>query len=145
MRAVLISALVVMVSACASSAPPAVSPDLAIKVWKKPLDLTAEGENVDAISAAFAGRVSARYGASAQISDVKRDLERQGFQCRDVPPVEARRDYLVAACEKPRPHGFCSDVFVVSLRFASQGRRPDALFVRADGSFARSCVVPPAK
>ncbi|MBU6372354.1 MAG: hypothetical protein KJS97_06450 [Alphaproteobacteria bacterium] len=124
----------------ASAPPPAAEPPRATSAL---LDFTADERDVEAIGARFAGSVTARYGPRAAIDTVRKDLEGQGFLCRDVPPVERRTDYLVAACEKPKPHGLCSDLFVISLRYAGGGVT-NGLFVRSDGSFERSCVTPGA-
>lgn len=110
--------------------------------FRNRLDLTTAGEDAEAISAQFASRVSARYGLARAV-DVTSDLERAGFACRAVAPVEARTDYLVATCDLPRPHGFCSDRFVVDLRHAGGSDEATAR-VRADGRFMRACTVPGA-
>jgi len=102
------------------------------------LDLSGDGRDIDAIRDAFAASVTARFGPRASLDAVTTDLQGQRFLCRDVPPVERRTDYLVAACELPRPHGLCRDLFVVSLRYAGGGVS-NGLFVRADGAFERSC------
>lgn len=104
------------------------------------LDLSAAERDVEKIGARFAASVTARYGARAAVESVTADLRSLGFLCRDVPPVERRTDYLVAACEAPRPHGLCSDLFVISLRYAGGGVT-NGLFVRSDGSFERSCPI----
>jgi hypothetical protein len=109
---------------------------------RTPLDLTAAGDDVEAISAEFASRISARYGAAPE-ADVTTDLVRAGFTCRKVAPVEARTDYLALACNLPRPHGLCSDRFIVDLRHAG-GADASASRVRPEGRFLRTCRVPSA-
>lgn len=139
-RIMVIGALGLALTACATSPPPAEPP----RQTSALLDLSADGRDVEAISQQFAASVTARFGPRAAVDAVTTDLQGQGFLCRDVPPVERRTDYLVAACELPRPHGLCSDLFVVSLRYAGGGVS-NGLFVRADGSFQRSCVAPGAQ
>jgi len=107
------------------------------------LDVRAEGEDADAIGRALTEAARARYGMRAPVAAVTADLEAQGFQCREAPPVEARSDYLVSACTLPKPHGFCSDLFALSLRYA--GQDGSALRVRPDGAFQRTCIVPPSR
>lgn len=104
------------------------------------LDLSADDRDVEKIGARFAASVTARYGPRTPVESVTADLRSLGFLCRDVPPVERRTDYLVAACEAPRPHGLCSDLFVISLRYGGGGVS-NGLFVRSDGSFERSCPI----
>jgi len=130
-----------LAAACALAAGCATEPstDGRLQTWSGALDLRASGEDVPAIGAAFATQLAARFGARPGVEAVKADLVKQGFLCRDVPPVEARTDYLVAACERPRPRGFCSDLFVVSLRFAGASRALDSTRVRPDASFERTC------
>jgi hypothetical protein len=135
MRTLALAAAFAFTAACAA----APEPDARLQSWSGKLDLKASGEDVSAISAAFAAEIANRFGPRPGAESVKADLEKQGFICRDVPPVEARTDYLVAACERPKPRGFCADLFVVSLRFAGSSRALDPTRVRPDASFERTC------
>lgn len=138
MRVILAAGLVAL-AACASPGPRVEGQPYAGR-----LDISAAGEDVADIEARFSQALTARYGERPGAEAVKRDLQKQGFLCRDVPPVEARTDYLVAACELPKPRGLCSDLFVVSLRFVGNSRALDHTRVRPDGSFERTCVKPAA-
>jgi hypothetical protein len=94
-----------------------------------------------AISAKFADGIARRFAAPADLAALKADLAANGFTCADVPPVEARTDYLMAHCSRARPHGLCTDEWAVDLRFApgSPG------LARASGRFWRNCPSPPGR
>ena len=118
--------LAVMLHACAAAPAPV------------PFDLYTGEPDAARIDAQFAAEMSARYGPNSSRESIVRDLDAQGFQCADVPPVEARGDYLLARCTLAKPHGLCTNQWAVEVRYASQGA------ARAQGSFRRPCVGPAA-
>ncbi|MET0545279.1 MAG: hypothetical protein ABWZ40_03120 [Caulobacterales bacterium] len=97
-------------------------------------------QNPDQLSDAFAAQIDARYGPEPGLLAVKKDLEANGFVCRDVPPVEARGDYLVAACDRQEMLQSCNNIWSVSLRFDHNSRALDATRVTARGGFERLCL-----
>ena len=93
------------------------------------------------ISASFAREIAARYGADRGAESVRNDLMAQGFQCADAganPDVKVGEVY--AACELPRPHGLCSDKWIVDLRLKRLVRAVDFARVAAEGRFERFCI-----
>ena len=94
-----------------------------------------------AINTAFAGEVARRYSGERGAEEVRNELIAQGFQCADIganPDVKMGEVY--AACELPKPHGLCSDKWVVDLRLKRLTRALDFARVAPEGRFERFCV-----
>lgn len=118
-------ACMLAISACASSS-------------SRSLNLFAGEPQPARIDSQFSGEVISHFGAKAEKAKVERKLASSGFQCADVPPVEARGDYLMARCTLPKPHGQCSDLWTVELRYAGGDS------IAPHGTFRRDCVPPAA-
>jgi hypothetical protein len=96
------------------------------------------------LSAEFAQVMTDRYPQATGADVIKQDLIEQGLVCRDVPPVEARGDYLVAACDitkaGPKQNAkTCDDVWIVALRYHDAQGPAHSMRVQAIGSFERNC------
>ncbi len=139
MRRVLAAAAFAALAACATSAvdtPPAETP-----APSGALALHADAAIPADISAAFAREISARYGVERGAEEVRTDLMAQGFQCADVganPDVGLGEVY--ASCTQPKPHGLCSDKWVVDLRLKRLTRALDFARVTPEGRFERFCT-----
>jgi hypothetical protein len=101
--------------------------------WKGPLD-------PDKLSDAFAAQLDARYGPEPGLQTVKTDLESNGFTCKDVPPVEATANYLMATCTRQEMHQQCGNIWSVSIRFNHLSRALDSTRVLPTGGFERLCL-----
>jgi hypothetical protein len=103
-----------------------------------PLTLHADDPDPARVEARFAESVANRYGGHGSRDAIETDLKGSGFACTEPPPVEARGDYLMAHCALARPRGFCTDLWIVDLRYAGPaGVTPHA-------AFRRTCVGPAA-
>lgn len=132
MKRLLISALVLAGCATATPTTPQVT---------GPLALHAAAAVPAEISAAFAREVAGRYAGERGAEEVRNDLIAQGFQCADIganPDVKIGEIY--AACQLPKPHGLCSDKWVVDLRLKRLTRALDFARVTSEGRFERYCV-----
>lgn len=108
----------------------------------KPLDLGnwKGAHSPDDLGAAFAAQIEVRYGPEPGLQAVKKDLQANGFSCRDVAPVEARSDYLLATCDRQEMHKSCNNIWSVSLRFDHSSRALDSTRVTPNGGFERLCL-----
>lgn len=106
-----------------------------------PLALHADRAAPAAISTAFAGEVARRYAGERGAEEVRNELVAQGFQCADAganPDVSVGEIFV--ACDLPKPHGLCSDKWVVDLRLRRLTRALDFARVTPEGRFERFCV-----
>jgi hypothetical protein len=132
MRALLIAALAL--AGCAASTPSGPAPT-------GPLALHAERAAPAEISAAFAREIALRYPGELGGEAVRKDLVAQGFQCADSgASPEVRVGEIYARCDLPKPHGLCSDRWIVDLRLKGLTRALDFARVTPEGRFERSCV-----
>ena len=136
---VAIVACALVAAACASSqdvsAPSSGTPS------STALSLHADKAVPAEISAAFAREVSARYPGQHGAEAMRTALAAQGFQCADTganPDVKVGEVY--AACTLPKPHGLCSDKWVVDLRLKQLTRALDFAQVTPEGRFERFCT-----
>lgn len=97
-------------------------------------------QSPDDLSAAFAAQIDMRYGPEPGLKQVKDDLSANGFTCKDVPPVEARADYLIATCEKQEMLQGCGNIWSVALRFDHRAPSADSTRVTPNGGFERLCL-----
>ena len=97
-------------------------------------------QNPDDLSAAFAAQIDARYGPEPDLKQVRDDLTSNGFTCKDVAPVEARPDYLVATCEKQEMHQSCGNIWSVSLRRDHLAAAEGEGRIIPRGGFERLCL-----
>lgn len=134
MKRILIAALAL--AGCASSTVgPAETPS------STALSLHADKAIPAEISAAFAREVSTRYPGRHGAEAMRTALAAQGFQCADTganPEVKVGEVY--AACTLPKPHGLCSDKWVVDLRLKRLTRALDFAQVTPEGRFERFCT-----
>lgn len=137
MRRALAAAACASLAACAASAvdtSPVAAPSGAVA-------LHADAAIPAEISAAFAREITARYGGERGADEVRADLAAQGFQCADVganPDVKLGEIY--ASCTQPKPHGLCSDTWVVDMRLKRLTRALDFARVTPEGRFERFCT-----
>jgi hypothetical protein len=99
-----------------------------------PLKYFADEPDPARIDSLFAEEIITHFGAKAKKAKVEKRLEGVGFRCADVPPVEARGDYLIARCTRPKPHGLCTDSWNVELRYAGDDS------IAPHGTFRRACI-----
>lgn len=93
------------------------------------------------ISAAFAREVSARYPGQHGAEAMRTALAAQGFQCADTgASPDVRVGEIYAQCTLPKPHGLCSDSWIVDLRLKGLTRALDFAQVAPEGRFARTCT-----
>lgn len=97
-------------------------------------------QNPDDLSAAFAAQIDARYGPEPDLKQVRDDLIANGFTCKDVAPVEARPDYLIATCEKQEMHQSCGNIWSVSLRRDHLAAAEGEGRIVPRGGFERLCL-----
>lgn len=134
MRRLAATLALLALTACATSSvePPPASGPIALHADKA---VPAE------ISAAFAREVEARLPGVRGAEEVRGVLMAQGFQCADAgdgPDVRVGEVY--ARCELPKPHGLCSDKWMVDLRLRGLTRALDFARVSAEGRFERFCT-----
>lgn len=129
-----------LAAGCASSTI-APAPDAPTTPSTTALSLHADKAVPAEISAAFAQEVSARYPGQHGAEAMRTALAAQGFQCADTganPDVKVGEVY--AACTLPKPHGLCSDKWVVDLRLKQLTRALDFAQVTPEGRFERFCT-----
>ncbi len=97
-------------------------------------------QNPDDLSAAFGAQIDARYGPEPGLKQVRDDLTSNGFSCKDVAPVEARPDYLIATCEKQEMHQSCGNIWSVALRRDHQAASEGEGRIIPRGGFERLCL-----
>jgi|GEM_PF-2134136 len=97
-------------------------------------------QNPDDLSAAFAAQIDMRYGPEPSFTHVRDDLTANGFTCKDVAPVEARPDYLIATCEKQEMHQACGNIWSVALRRDHLSPGAEGARIVPRGGFERLCL-----
>lgn len=131
-------------AACATSTvtpPPGEAPPVVAPAPTGAIALHADKAVPAEISAAFAREIAARLPGLRGAEEVRGALMGQGFQCADVsdgPDVKIGEIY--ARCELPKPHGLCSDKWLVDLRLKELTRALDFARVTPEGRFERFCT-----
>jgi|JI10StandDraft_1071094.scaffolds.fasta_scaffold452875_1 hypothetical protein len=97
-------------------------------------------QNPDDLSAAFSAQIDARYGPEPDLKQVRADLTSNGFTCKDVAPVEARADYLIATCERQEMHQSCGNIWSVALRRDHLAAAEGEGRIIPRGGFERLCL-----
>lgn len=139
MRGFLAVACLLALAACATATTDPAPPETPAQAGA--LALHADKAVPAEISTAFAREVAGRYPGERGAEEVRAELIAQGFQCADTganPDVKMGEVY--AACDLPKPHGLCSDKWIVDLRLRRLTRALDFARVTPEGRFERFCI-----
>ena len=98
------------------------------------LDLYEAKVDPHAMNSHFRSEIAHRYEKTSDAATIKDDLAGQAFQCADA------AGETVSTCTLVKPHGFCTNQWVVELRRPHHAKEANA--VEARGKFVQTCTYP---